>query len=165
MEDTSLRIASFSSDRLDGPDKYTRDFKYPHNQKSAGVKSGNRGGHGYLQRLLMILSSPNVCIRNALTGEGPLRKMLPSVRYLLAKVHGTIAICMRTAGGFDEEYCGQIMEVSPIVWQLHEHCWSPEAASDAIASISTAMQGTRASFKHGRPARARSSNFPVSSNV
>ncbi|GFT74761.1 hypothetical protein TNCV_2516641 [Trichonephila clavipes] len=39
----------------------------------------------------------------------------------------------------------------------------PEAASDAIASISTAMQGTRASFKHGRPARARSSNFHVSS--
>ncbi|GFU72601.1 mitotic-spindle organizing protein 2A [Trichonephila clavipes] len=39
----------------------------------------------------------------------------------------------------------------------------PEAASDAIASISTAMQGARASFKHGRPARARSSNFPVSS--
>ncbi|GFW93933.1 hypothetical protein TNCV_4222101 [Trichonephila clavipes] len=27
----------------------------------------------------------------------------------------------------------------------------PEAASDAIASISTAMQGARASFKHGRP--------------
>ncbi|GFT82483.1 hypothetical protein TNCV_4173321 [Trichonephila clavipes] len=29
MEDTSLRITSFSSDRLDGPDRYTRDFKYP----------------------------------------------------------------------------------------------------------------------------------------
>ncbi|GFS60746.1 hypothetical protein TNCV_2001521 [Trichonephila clavipes] len=68
MEDTSLRIASFSSDRLYGPDRYTRDFKYPHNQKSAGVKSGNRGGHRYLQRLLTILSSPNICIRNALTG-------------------------------------------------------------------------------------------------
>ncbi|GFV21019.1 hypothetical protein TNCV_2280621 [Trichonephila clavipes] len=65
MEDTSLRIASFSSDRLYGPDRYTRDFKYPHDQKSAGVKSG---GHEYLQRLLTILSSPNVCIRNALTG-------------------------------------------------------------------------------------------------
>ncbi|GFV63641.1 hypothetical protein TNCV_623831 [Trichonephila clavipes] len=39
----------------------------------------------------------------------------------------------------------------------------PEAASEAIASISTAMQGARAYFKHGRPARARSSNFPVSS--
>ncbi|GFV73799.1 hypothetical protein TNCV_3543571, partial [Trichonephila clavipes] len=25
------------------------------------------------------------------------------------------------------------------------------------------MQGARASFKHGRPARAQSSNFPVSS--
>ncbi|GFX47434.1 hypothetical protein TNCV_1734211 [Trichonephila clavipes] len=37
----------------------------------------------------------------------------------------------------------------------------PEAASDAIASISTAMQGARSSFKHGRPACA--SNFPVSS--
>ncbi|GFS92875.1 hypothetical protein TNCV_1162531 [Trichonephila clavipes] len=71
MEDTSLRIASFSSDRLDGPDRYTRDFKYPHNQKSADVKSGYRGGHGYLQRLLTILSSPNVCIRNALTGGRP----------------------------------------------------------------------------------------------
>ncbi|GFT12643.1 uncharacterized protein TNCV_5094191 [Trichonephila clavipes] len=68
MEDTSLRIASFSSDRLDEPDRYTRDFKYPHNQKSVGFKSGDRGGHGYLQRLLTILSSPNVCIRNALTG-------------------------------------------------------------------------------------------------
>ncbi|GFV58547.1 uncharacterized protein TNCV_2915361 [Trichonephila clavipes] len=52
MEDTSQRIASFSSDRLDGPDRYTRDFKYPHNQKSAGVKSGDRGDHEYLQRLL-----------------------------------------------------------------------------------------------------------------
>ncbi|GFU99768.1 hypothetical protein TNCV_1918801 [Trichonephila clavipes] len=83
--------------------------------------------------------------------------MPSSVRYLLAKVHGTIAICMGTAGGFDEEYCGQMMEVSPIVWQLHEHCWS------LIASISTAMQSARASFKHGRPARAQSSNFPVSS--
>ncbi|GFX98916.1 hypothetical protein TNCV_1504921 [Trichonephila clavipes] len=61
VEDTSLR----RSDRLDGPDRYTRDFKYPHNQKSAGAKSG---GHGYLQRLLTILSSPNVCIRNVLTG-------------------------------------------------------------------------------------------------
>ncbi|GFV21741.1 uncharacterized protein TNCV_3484381 [Trichonephila clavipes] len=40
--------------------------------------------------------------------EGPLRKCFP-VRYLLAKVHGTIAICMGTAGGFDEEYCGQMM--------------------------------------------------------
>ncbi|GFX64735.1 hypothetical protein TNCV_4682101 [Trichonephila clavipes] len=39
----------------------------------------------------------------------------------------------------------------------------PEAAADAIASISTAMHGARASFKHGHLARARSSNFPVSS--
>ncbi|GFV92523.1 hypothetical protein TNCV_1744281 [Trichonephila clavipes] len=68
MEDTSLRIASFSSNRFDGPDRYTRDFKYPHNQKSAGVKSGDRGSHVYLQHLLTILSSPNVSIRNALTG-------------------------------------------------------------------------------------------------
>ncbi|GFY27534.1 hypothetical protein TNCV_2071531 [Trichonephila clavipes] len=35
-----------NSDRLDGPDRYTRDFKYPHNQKSAGVKSGDRGAMG-----------------------------------------------------------------------------------------------------------------------
>ncbi|GFW10852.1 hypothetical protein TNCV_4919711 [Trichonephila clavipes] len=46
MEDISLWIASFSSDRLDGPVRYTRDFKYPHNQKSAGVKSGDRGAMG-----------------------------------------------------------------------------------------------------------------------
>ncbi|GFV73992.1 hypothetical protein TNCV_5108331 [Trichonephila clavipes] len=59
---------SACSERLDGPDRYTRDFKYPHNQKSAGIQSGDRGGHGYLQCLLTILSSPNVCIRNALTG-------------------------------------------------------------------------------------------------
>ncbi|GFW93784.1 hypothetical protein TNCV_4220651 [Trichonephila clavipes] len=39
MEDTSLQIVSFSSDRLDGPDRYTRDFKYLHNQKCAVVKS------------------------------------------------------------------------------------------------------------------------------
>ncbi|GFV04319.1 hypothetical protein TNCV_919401 [Trichonephila clavipes] len=68
MEDTSLRIACFTSYRLDGPNRYTRDFKYPHNQKSAGVKSGDQGVHGYMQRLLTILSSPNVCVRNALTG-------------------------------------------------------------------------------------------------
>ncbi|GFU03231.1 uncharacterized protein TNCV_2721191 [Trichonephila clavipes] len=68
MEDTSLRITSFSSGRVDGPDRYTRNFKYPHNQKSSGVKSGDRGGHGYLQCLLTILSSRNVCIRNVLTG-------------------------------------------------------------------------------------------------
>ncbi|GFS50188.1 uncharacterized protein TNCV_3061 [Trichonephila clavipes] len=40
--------------------------------------------------------------------------MLPSVRYLLAKVHGTIAICMGTAGGFEEEYFGQMMVVAAI---------------------------------------------------
>ncbi|GFW44988.1 hypothetical protein TNCV_4513021 [Trichonephila clavipes] len=68
MEDTSLRIPSFSSDKLDGSDRYTRYFKYPHNQKSAGVKTGDRGVHGYLQRLLTILSSPNIYIRNVLTG-------------------------------------------------------------------------------------------------
>ncbi|GFU44814.1 hypothetical protein TNCV_3633271 [Trichonephila clavipes] len=43
MEDTSLRIASFSSDRLDGPDRYTRDFKYPRQPEICrGVKSGDR---------------------------------------------------------------------------------------------------------------------------
>ncbi|GFW37910.1 uncharacterized protein TNCV_4631121 [Trichonephila clavipes] len=132
MEDTSLRIASFSSDRLDGPDRYTRDFKYPHNQKSAGVKSGDRGGHGYLQRLLTILSSPNVCIRNALTG---IRRRI-----------------LRTDDGGKPNHLAASRALLV-----------PEAASDAIASISTAMQGARASFKHGHPARARSSSFPVSS--
>ncbi|GFV24131.1 hypothetical protein TNCV_18271 [Trichonephila clavipes] len=60
----SMRIASFSSGRLDGLDRYTREFQISPQQKSAGVKSGDRGGHGYLQRLLTILTSPNVCIRN-----------------------------------------------------------------------------------------------------
>ncbi|GFY04880.1 hypothetical protein TNCV_2175361 [Trichonephila clavipes] len=41
--------------------------------------------------------------------------MLPSVRYLLAKVHGTIAISMGTAGGFDEEYYGQMMVLLDIM--------------------------------------------------
>ncbi|GFW13873.1 hypothetical protein TNCV_2097541 [Trichonephila clavipes] len=43
----------------------------------------------------------------------------------------------------------------------------PEAASDAIASILTAMQGEHASFKHGRPERrfrAESSNFQFPQN-
>ncbi|GFT68918.1 hypothetical protein TNCV_1804481 [Trichonephila clavipes] len=134
MEDASLRIASFSSDRLDGPDRYTRDFKYPHNQKSAGVKSGDRGGHGYLQRLLTILPSPNVCIRNALTSWRIRRRIL-----------------WIDDGG------------KPNHLAASRELLVPEAASDAIASISTAMQGARVSFKHGHPARARSSNFPVSS--
>ncbi|GFS38228.1 hypothetical protein NPIL_687071 [Nephila pilipes] len=66
--DSSRWIAYFNSDRLDGRDRYTHDFKYFGNQKSAGVKSGYRGGHENLQRLLMVLSFPNVCIKNSLTG-------------------------------------------------------------------------------------------------
>ncbi|GFU37804.1 hypothetical protein TNCV_1063441 [Trichonephila clavipes] len=34
----------FQFRQTDGPDRYTQDFKYPHNQKSASVKSGDRGG-------------------------------------------------------------------------------------------------------------------------
>ncbi|GFU90825.1 hypothetical protein TNCV_4173211 [Trichonephila clavipes] len=97
--------------------------------------------------------------------EKPTSQMLPSDRYLLAKVHGTIAICMGTAGGFDEEYCGQMMVVKPNRLAASRALLVPEAALDAIASISTAMQGARASFKHGRPARARSSNFQFPQNV
>ncbi|GFS70314.1 hypothetical protein TNCV_2012291 [Trichonephila clavipes] len=87
--------------------------------------------------------------------------MLPSVRYLLAKVHGTIAIwyswrtrrrILRTDDGG-----------KPNRLAASRALLVPEAATDAIASISTAMQGARASFKHGHPARARSSNFLVSS--
>ncbi|GFT51600.1 hypothetical protein TNCV_4753221 [Trichonephila clavipes] len=51
MEDTSLRIASFSSNRMKGR------FKYPHNQKSDSVKSGKEAMYCF------VLSSPNVCIR------------------------------------------------------------------------------------------------------
>ncbi len=65
IHNTSRRIASFSSIRLDESDRHPLDFKYLHNQKSTAVKSGDRGGQGNLQHLLMILFSPNVCIRNA----------------------------------------------------------------------------------------------------
>ncbi|GFU70951.1 hypothetical protein TNCV_2540851 [Trichonephila clavipes] len=94
--------------------------------------------------------------------ERPTSQMLPSVLYLLAKVHGMIAICMGTAGGFDEEYCGQMMVVKP----------NRLAVSRALRSLKLLRTQSlpfrpqcrvRASFKHGRPARARSSNFPVSS--
>ncbi|GFS85862.1 hypothetical protein NPIL_346591 [Nephila pilipes] len=39
--DSSQRIAFFNSDRLDGRDRYTRNFKYPHSQKTAAVSSGD----------------------------------------------------------------------------------------------------------------------------
>ncbi|GFT25095.1 hypothetical protein NPIL_37611 [Nephila pilipes] len=68
MHDRSRLIVSFNSDKLEGRDRYTRDFKYPHSQKAAGLRSGDRVGHGDLQRLLMILSSQNVYIKNSLTG-------------------------------------------------------------------------------------------------
>ncbi|GFY07547.1 hypothetical protein TNCV_3650541 [Trichonephila clavipes] len=37
-------------------------------QKSVGVRSRDRGGHRNLHGLLIILFSPNVCIKNSLTG-------------------------------------------------------------------------------------------------
>ena len=43
-----------------------RDIKYPHSQKSTGVRSGDRRSHENLQRLLIILSFPKVCIKNSL---------------------------------------------------------------------------------------------------
>ncbi|GFU24822.1 hypothetical protein NPIL_571481 [Nephila pilipes] len=39
---SSWRIASLKSDRLDGRDLYTQDFKYPHSPKFSGVRSGDR---------------------------------------------------------------------------------------------------------------------------
>ncbi|GFU94244.1 hypothetical protein TNCV_3306711 [Trichonephila clavipes] len=45
-----IQEVKFPTDLM-GPDRYTRDFKYPHNQKSAGVKSETES-HEYLQRLL-----------------------------------------------------------------------------------------------------------------
>ncbi|GFV06877.1 hypothetical protein TNCV_2261781 [Trichonephila clavipes] len=97
--------------------------------------------------------------------EGPLLQMLPSVRYLLAKVHGTIAICKGTAGRFDERILRTDDGGKPNRLAASRALLIPEAASDAIASISTAIQGARASFKHGRPARARSSSFQFLQNV
>ncbi|GFU80560.1 hypothetical protein TNCV_534341 [Trichonephila clavipes] len=84
-----------------------------------------------------------------------------SVRYLLAEVHGTIAICMGTAE-VNEEYCRQMMVVSPIVWQLHEHCWSLKLLRTQSLPFRQQCR-VHVAFKHGRPAPARSSNFPVSS--
>ncbi|GFU65323.1 hypothetical protein TNCV_1439161 [Trichonephila clavipes] len=68
-----------------------------------------------------------------------------------------------TAGGFNEEYYGQMMVVSPIVWQLHEHCWSVKLLR--TQSLPFRQQCRVHVLSHGRPARAhaRSSNFPVSS--
>ncbi|GFW44921.1 transposable element Tcb1 transposase [Trichonephila clavipes] len=51
----------------DGRDRYTWHFKYPHCQKSAVVRCGDQGDDGNLQRLLMTLSSPIVCIKTSLT--------------------------------------------------------------------------------------------------
>ena len=68
IQDSSRRIVSFSSNKLDGWDRYTRDFKYPHSQKSIGVRSEDRGGHENLQHLLMFLSFSKVYIKNSLIG-------------------------------------------------------------------------------------------------
>lgn len=43
---TSWRITSYSSNRFNASNRYTREFKDPNNQKSAIVKSGERGGYG-----------------------------------------------------------------------------------------------------------------------
>ncbi|GBM26489.1 hypothetical protein AVEN_260249-1 [Araneus ventricosus] len=56
MPPTGRRMASFSSTKVVGEPLYTRDFKYPHNKKSLGVKSGDRVGHLNLQRRLITRS-------------------------------------------------------------------------------------------------------------
>ncbi|GFU04583.1 hypothetical protein NPIL_335431 [Nephila pilipes] len=58
LHDSSRWITSFNSNRLVGLDRYTWDFKYRYSPKSAGVRYEDRGGHGNLQRLLMILYNP-----------------------------------------------------------------------------------------------------------
>ncbi|GFS33470.1 hypothetical protein NPIL_261691 [Nephila pilipes] len=78
IHDSSRLIAYFNSDRLNGRNRYTGYFKYLHIQKSAGVKSGDPGGHGNLRRLSMILSSPNVCIKNSLTGLAVMLRVVDS---------------------------------------------------------------------------------------
>ncbi|GFS86765.1 hypothetical protein TNCV_2407601 [Trichonephila clavipes] len=55
IRDSSWWISSFNSGRLDGRDLNSLKIEYPHSQKSTGVRSGNRGGHVNLQRLLIIL--------------------------------------------------------------------------------------------------------------
>ncbi|GFS74009.1 hypothetical protein NPIL_245541 [Nephila pilipes] len=58
----------FQFRQMDGWNRYSRDFKFHHSQKSTSVRSGGREGHGNLQCLIMILSSQNVCINTSLTG-------------------------------------------------------------------------------------------------
>ncbi|GFW72150.1 hypothetical protein TNCV_4790371 [Trichonephila clavipes] len=60
----------FSVDRIfqfrqNGPDRYTRDFKY---QKSAGVKSGDRGRPWVPAAPANDSVFLDICIRNGLTG-------------------------------------------------------------------------------------------------
>ena len=68
MHATFRRISSFNSDKLDGWDRYTSDFKYSQSQKSVSVLSGILGGRGNFQPLLINLFFPNVCIKNSFTG-------------------------------------------------------------------------------------------------
>ncbi|GFW20668.1 hypothetical protein TNCV_1048911 [Trichonephila clavipes] len=72
-----------------------------------------------------------------------------AVRYLLAKVHGTIAICMGTAGGFDEEYCGQMMEIVRVQYFVRGGfvCYRSRASSKASLPSSS---GQRARFLGGQ---------------
>ncbi|GBN75813.1 hypothetical protein AVEN_148829-1 [Araneus ventricosus] len=69
MPPTVRRMASFSSTKVVGEPLYTRDFKYPHNQKSAGVKSGDREGHLNLQFRLITRCSVKGSNRNVLTSR------------------------------------------------------------------------------------------------
>ncbi|GFU10499.1 hypothetical protein TNCV_4376031 [Trichonephila clavipes] len=59
-------LSSVPTDLMDRIDT-TRDFKYPHNQKSTGVKSGDQGGQRVLrQRLSNHSLFPERLYQNAL---------------------------------------------------------------------------------------------------
>ncbi|GIY06900.1 uncharacterized protein CDAR_23211 [Caerostris darwini] len=61
-------MASFSSTKVVEEPRYTRNFKYIHNQ-FAGVKSGDREGHLNLQPQHITLFLVKVSNRNVLTSS------------------------------------------------------------------------------------------------
>ncbi|GFU15292.1 hypothetical protein TNCV_2229601 [Trichonephila clavipes] len=72
---------------------------------------------------------------------------------------------MGTAGGFDEEYCGQMMVVSQSSGSFTSTAADPDCFGRNRFHFDSNAGVHDASFNHGRTARARSSNFPVSSNI
>lgn len=63
------QMASFISNKMAGECRYMRDFKYPHNQKSASFNPGDLDEHSNLQSRLIIRSSGKMTNRNTLNSR------------------------------------------------------------------------------------------------